>query len=352
MNTSIDPSHRQQALEAAFATIERTHGRGAIMRMDDKSRLEVETISTGSLAVDLALGVGGYPRGRLVEVYGPEASGKTTLALHAIASVQAAGGTAAFIDAEHALDPVYAAKLGVKMDELLVAQPDSGEQALEIAEVLVRSGAVEIVVVDSVAALVPQAELEGTMTDVQVGLQARLMSKAMRKLATCVSRSKAILLFINQVRHKIGVTFGSNETTSGGKALRYFASVRIDIRRIGGVKRGSEVVGNRTRIKVVKNKLAPPFRQVELDLVYGEGLSRHSELVDLGLEHKILTKNGAWYSWGEDSMGQGRDAVTARLAEEPELAGRLRVAILAMARPQAQPQVRSAAAPQQEVAVA
>ena len=344
MNPNIDPSHRQQALKAAFDTIERTHGKGAIMRMDDKTRLEVETVSSGSLGVDLALGVGGYPRGRLVEIYGPEASGKTTLALHAIASVQEAGGTAAFIDAEHALDPVYAAKLGVKMDELLVAQPDSGEQALEIAEVLVRSGAVEIVVVDSVAALVPQAELEGTMTDVQVGLQARLMSKAMRKLATCVSRSNAILLFINQVRHKIGVTFGSNETTSGGKALRYFASVRVDIRRIGGVKRGAEIIGNRTRIKIVKNKLAPPFRQVELDLIYGEGLSRNYELVDLGLKYDILGKNGAWYSWGEDSMGQGRDAVAARLAEDPDLADRLRGAVLAHINPEAKPR--------QEVAVA
>ncbi len=344
MNTNIDPTQRQEALAAAFKTIERSYGKGAIMRMDDKSRLEVETVSSGSLGVDLALGVGGYPRGRLVEVYGPEASGKTTLALHAIASVQAAGGTAAFVDAEHALDPVYAARLGVKMDELLVSQPDSGEQALEIAEVLVRSGAVELVVVDSVAALVPQAELEGTMTDVQVGLQARLMSKAMRKLATCVSRSNAILLFINQVRHKIGVTFGSNETTSGGKALRYFASVRIDIRRISGIKKGTEAVGNRTRVRVVKNKLAPPFRQVELDLIYGEGLSRPHELVDLGLQHEVLSKAGAWYSWGEDSMGQGRDAVVAMLNEQPELADRLQLAILAKARPQPQPAVEVAAA--------
>jgi recombination protein RecA len=343
MTPNIDPSHRKEALAAAFKTIERSHGKGAIMRMCDSARLEVETVSSGSLALDLALGVGGYPRGRLVEVYGPEASGKTTLALHAIASVQAAGGTAAFIDAEHALDPVYAARLGVDMDELLVAQPDCGEQALEIAEVLVRSGAVELVVVDSVAALVPQAELEGTMTDVQVGLQARLMSKAMRKLATCVSRSNAILLFINQVRHKIGVTFGSNETTSGGKALRYFASVRIDIRRVSGLKRGTELYGNRTRIKVVKNKLAPPFRQVELDLVYGEGITGTGELVDLGLEHRILSKNGSWYSWGEESMGQGKEAVATRLADEPELAARLRDAILAKARPQALEQEVAAA---------
>ncbi len=344
MNTNIDPTQRQEALAAAFRTIERAHGRGAIMRMDDKARLEVETVSSGSLSVDLALGCGGYPRGRLVEVYGPEASGKTTLALHAIASVQAAGGTAAFIDAEHALDPVYAARLGVKMEDLLVAQPDSGEQALEIAEVLVRSGAVELVVVDSVAALVPQAELEGTMTDVQVGLQARLMSKAMRKLATCVSRSNAILLFINQVRHKIGVTFGSNETTSGGKALRYFASVRVDIRRVGGIKKGTEVVGNRTRVRVVKNKLAPPFRQVELDLLYGQGISTSHELIDLGVENDILDKNGAWFSWGEERLGQGRDAVAALLQEQPELAGRLRVAILAKLRPQEARPVAEAAA--------
>ena len=342
MNPNIDPTQRQEALAAAFKTIERSYGKGAIMRMDQDSRLEVETVSSGSLGVDLALGVGGYPRGRLVEVYGPEASGKTTLALHAIASVQAAGGTAAFVDAEHALDPVYAGKLGVKMDELLVSQPDSGEQALEIAEVLVRSGAVELVVVDSVAALVPQAELEGTMTDVQVGLQARLMSKAMRKLATCVSRSNAILLFINQVRYKIGVTFGSNETTSGGKALRYFASVRIDIRRISGIKKGNDQVGNRTRIRVVKNKLAPPFRQVELDLIYGEGLSRPHELVDLGLQYQLLTKSGSWYSWGQDSLGQGRDSVVAMLNDQPDLADRLRAAILAKARPQ--PEVEVAAA--------
>ncbi len=333
MNTNIDPTQRKQALEAAFKTIERSYGKGAIMRMDQDARLEVETVSTGSLGLDLALGCGGYPRGRLVEVYGPEASGKTTLALHAIASVQAAGGTAAFVDAEHALDPVYAAKLGVKMDELLVSQPDSGEQALEIAEVLVRSGAVELVVVDSVAALVPQAELEGTMTDVQVGLQARLMSKAMRKLATCVSRSNAILLFINQVRHKIGVTFGSNETTSGGKALRYFASVRVDIRRISGLKRNGELYGNRTRIKVVKNKLAPPFRQVELDLIFGDGISKPHELVDLGLTHEVLSKSGSWYNWDEDSMGQGKEAVAARLKAEPELADRLRMAILQKVQP-------------------
>jgi len=333
MNPNIDPTQRRQALDAAFKTIEHSYGKGAIMRMDDSARHEVETVSSGSMALDLALGVGGYPRGRLMEIYGPEASGKTTLALHAIASVQAAGGTAAFIDAEHALDPVYAARLGVNMDELLLAQPDCGEQALEIAEVLVRSGAVELVVVDSVAALVPQAELEGAMNDVQVGLQARLMSKAMRKLATCVSRSNAILLFINQVRHKIGVTFGSNETTSGGKALRYFASVRIDIRRIGGIKKGTELIGNRTRIKVVKNKLAPPFRQVELDLIYGEGLSRNYELIDLGLRYEVITKNGAWYSWDEDSLGQGRDAVAAQLAEKPEMAERLAAAVLAIARP-------------------
>jgi len=328
MTLSIQDPQRREALEAAFRAIEKSFGKGAIMRMDGKTALEVEAVPTGSLGLDLALGCGGYPRGRLIEVYGPEASGKTTLALHAIASVQAHGGVAAFIDAEHALDPRYAAGLGVDMDQLLVSQPDSGEQALEIAELLVRSGAVELVVVDSVAALVPQAELDGTMTDVQVGLQARLMSKAMRKLATVVSRSKAILLFINQVRHKIGVTFGSNETTTGGKALRYFASVRLDIRRIAAVKVGEENIGNRTRVRVVKNKLAPPFRDVEFDLMYGRGISTAGELLDLALAHKIVQKAGAWFSHGEERLGQGREAARAAIEGSPELAGRLRSAVL------------------------
>jgi recombination protein RecA len=328
MTLALQDPNRREALESAFRAIEKSFGKGAIMRMDGKAALEVEAVPTGSFGLDLALGCGGYPRGRLVEVYGPEASGKTTLALHAIASVQAHGGVAAFVDAEHALDPRYAAAVGVDMDQLLVAQPDSGEQALEIAEMLVRSGAVEIVVIDSVAALVPQAELDGTMNDVQVGLQARLMSKAMRKLATVVSRSKAILLFINQVRHKIGVTFGSNETTTGGKALRYFASVRLDIRRVGGIKVGEENIGNRTKVRVVKNKLAPPFREVEFDLLYGRGISTAGELLDLALDHKIVQKNGSWFSLGEERLGQGREAARAMIEGSPELAGRLRVALV------------------------
>ncbi len=328
MNLDIDDPRRLEALDAAFKSIERAYGKGAIMRMDGDNSLAVETVSSGSLGLDLALGCGGYPRGRLVEIYGPEASGKTTLALHAIASVQAAGGVAAFIDAEHALDPSYAGALGVQVDQLLVAQPDSGEQALEIAELLVRSGAVELVVVDSVAALVPQAELDGAMTDVQVGLQARLMSKAMRKLATCVSRSNAILLFINQVRHKIGVTFGSNETTSGGRALRYFASVRVDIRRIAALKHGEKTIGNRTRIRVVKNKLAPPFRQVEADLVYGRGICQAGELIDQASAHSIVTRNGAWYSLGERSLGQGRESARAAILEDDALAEELHQAVL------------------------
>ena len=334
MTITFDNPHRQEALDAAFRAIEKSFGKGAIMRMDGSTALEVEAISTGSVGLDLALGCGGYPRGRVVEVYGPEASGKTTLALHAIASVQRAGGVAAFIDAEHALDPRYAADVGVDVKRLLVSQPDSGEQALEIAELLVRSGAVELVVVDSVAALVPQAELDGTMTDVQVGLQARLMSKAMRKLATCVSRSRAILLFINQVRHKIGVTFGSNETTTGGTALRYFASVRLDIRRIGGLKSGEETVGNRTRVRVVKNKLAPPFRQVEFDLVYGHGISTAGELIDMAVEAGLVQRSGAWYSLGEERLGQGREAVRGLIEQDASLAARLRCAVLESGRPQ------------------
>lgn len=298
------------------------------MRMDGQSIQEVEAVPTGAFSLDLALGIGGYPRGRLVEVFGPEASGKTTLALHAIASVQATGGTAAFIDAEHALDPRYAAALGVRVDRLILSQPDSGEQALEIAEVLVRSGAVDIVVVDSVAALVPQAEIEGAMNDLQVGLQARLMSKAMRKLATGVSRSHSILLFINQIRQKIGVTFGSNETTTGGVALRYFASVRLDIRRVGAVKNGEDVIGSRTRIRVVKNKLAPPFRDVEVDIVYGRGISASGDLLDLGEAHGVLQKAGSWYSMDDERLGQGRERIRALLDESPELQARLRQRIL------------------------
>lgn len=328
MNREIDPLAREEALQAAFRTIERSYGKGAVMRMDGQSIQEVEAVPTGAFSLDLALGIGGYPRGRLVEVFGPEASGKTTLALHAIASVQATGGTAAFIDAEHALDPRYAAALGVRVDRLILSQPDSGEQALEIAEVLVRSGAVDIVVVDSVAALVPQAEIEGAMNDLQVGLQARLMSKAMRKLATGVSRSHSILLFINQIRQKIGVTFGSNETTTGGVALRYFASVRLDIRRVGAVKNGEDVIGSRTRIRVVKNKLAPPFRDVEVDIVYGRGISASGDLLDLGEAHGVLQKAGSWYSMDDERLGQGRERIRALLDESPELQARLRQRIL------------------------
>ncbi len=324
MTVTPDQKLRTEALEAAFRTIERAYGKGAIMRMDGAASLEVETVSTGCPSLDLALGCGGYPRGRLLEVYGPEASGKTTMALHAIASIQDAGGTAAFIDAEHALDPRYAAALGVDVDGLLVAQPDSGEQALEIAEILVRSGAVDIVVIDSVAALVPQAEIEGTMSDLQVGLQARLMSKAMRKLATCVSRSRSILLFINQVRHKIGVSFGSNETTSGGTALRYYASVRLDIRRIGAVRSGDEIIGNRTRVKIVKNKLAPPFRSVEFDIIYGRGISVSGDLLELAEAAGALSRSGTWYSLGEERLCQGREKLRALVDESPDLQARLR----------------------------
>ena len=323
MRENKEQTNREEALSAAFHAIEKAFGKGAIMRMDGETALDVEVVSTGTLSLDLALGCGGYPRGRLVEIFGPEASGKTTLALHAIASAQALGGTAAFIDAEHALDPRYARALGVRVDELLVSQPDSGEQALEIAEMLVRSGAVDMVVIDSVAALVPQAEIDGSMADIQVGLQARMMSKAMRKLATCVSRSHAILVFINQVRHKIGVTFGSNETTSGGKALRYFASVRLDIRRIGAIRSGDEVLGNRTRIRVVKNKLAPPFRDVEVEIIYGKGISVAGDLMDLAERHGVLKRAGSWYSLGEERLGQGRERVRDLIDKDDGLRQRL-----------------------------
>jgi recombination protein RecA len=329
MHQSSEQQSRTEALESAFKTIEKSFGKGAIMWMDGSGAVEVEAISTGCLGLDIALGVGGYPCGRLVEVFGPEASGKTTLALHAIASVQKAGGTAAFIDAEHAMDPRYARALGVQLEKLLVSQPDSGEQALEIAEVLSRSGAVDIVVIDSVAALVPQSEIDGAMSDMQVGLQARLMAKAMRKLAAVVSRSNTILFFVNQVRHKIGVTFGSDETTTGGTALRYFASVRLDIRRIGALRIGDDVVGNRTRIRVVKNKLAPPFRDVEVDIVYGQGISATGDLIDLAESHGVLTRSGSWYSLGEEKLGQGRDKVRVLLEERTDLCDQIRKLVLA-----------------------
>ena len=311
---------RLKAIESALTQIERQFGKGAIMRLGKREGLAIEIIPSGSLALDLATGVGGFPRGRVVEVFGPESSGKTTLALSAIAQAQKRGGVAAFIDAEHALDADYARRLGVDIDDLLVSQPDNGEQALEIAEMLVRSNAVDIVVVDSVAALVPRAELEGEMGDSHVGLQARLMSQALRKLTAIVAKSKTCLVFINQIREKIGVMFGNPETTTGGRALKFYSSVRIDIRRIASIKEGDEVAGARARVKVVKNKVAAPFRQAEFDIDYGEGISRTGELVDLGVDHKVVTKSGAWYSYGDVRIGQGRENAKQFLRENPDLA--------------------------------
>jgi recombination protein RecA len=315
---------RKKALEAALGQIERQFGKGAIMRLGDPSVMPgIDVVSTGSLQLDVALGVGGLPRGRVVEIYGPEASGKTTLALEVIAQMQMAGGSAAFIDAEHALDPQYAAKIGVDVEELLVSQPDTGEQALEITDMIVRSGAVGVVVIDSVAALTPKAELEGDMGDTHVGLQARLMSQALRKLTANIKRSNTLVIFINQIRMKIGVMFGSPETTSGGNALKFYASVRLDIRRIGALKRGDEVVGNETRVKVVKNKVAPPFKKVEFDILYGEGISREGELIDLGVQHGLVDKSGAWYSYKGDRIGQGRDNVREFIKKNPAMAQEL-----------------------------
>ena len=319
---------RKKALSAALSQIERQFGKGAVMRMGDASAVrDVGVISTGSLSLDLALGIGGLPRGRVVEIYGPESSGKTTLTLEAVSQAQREGGTAAFIDAEHALDPQYAEKIGVNVDELLVSQPDTGEQALEIADMIVRSGAVDVVVVDSVAALTPRAELEGEMGDSHVGLQARLMSQALRKLTANIKRSNTLVIFINQIRMKIGVMFGSPETTTGGNALKFYASVRLDIRRIGTIKKGDEVVGNETRVKVVKNKLAPPFKQVVFDILYGEGISRHGELIDLGVKHGLVEKAGAWYSYGGDRIGQGRDNVRRFLVEHEDVAESINAAL-------------------------
>ncbi len=312
---------RKKALTAALSQIERQFGKGAIMRMGDTTAVkDIEVVSTGSLQLDVALGVGGLPRGRVVEIYGPESSGKTTLSLEVVAQAQKAGGAAAFIDAEHALDPGYARKIGVNVDDLLLSQPDSGEQALEIADMIVRSGAVDIIVIDSVAALTPKAELEGDMGDSHMGLQARLMSQALRKLTANIKRSNTLVIFINQIRMKIGVMFGSPETTTGGNALKFYASVRLDIRRIGSIKRGDEVVGNETRVKVVKNKVAPPFKQVEFDILYGEGISREGELIDLGVKHKIVEKSGAWYSYAGDRIGQGRDNVREYLKQHKDVA--------------------------------
>ena len=314
---------KAKALEGALSQIERQFGKGSIMRLGQQDTLSIPSIPTGSLAVDTAIGIGGFPRGRVVEVYGPESSGKTTLALSVVAGAQRSGGAAAFIDAEHALDAEYATKIGVDIDNLLVSQPDSGEQALEIAEMLVRSGAVDVVVIDSVAALVPRAELEGEMGDSHVGLQARLMSQALRKLTAIVAKSHTCLVFINQIREKIGVMFGSPETTSGGRALKFYSSVRIDIRRIAAIKDGDVVVGSRAKIKVVKNKTAAPFRQAEFDIDYGEGISRTGELVDMGVENKLVVKSGAWYSYGEVRLGQGRENAKRFLRENEDLADEL-----------------------------
>ncbi len=314
---------KKRAIETAMQQIERTYGKGAIMRFGDNSASNVESVSTGSLALDLALGIGGLPKGRIIEIYGPESSGKTTLALHVLAQAQKAGGEVAFIDAEHALDITYARALGVKVEDMLVSQPDTGEQALEITEALVRSGAIDVIVVDSVAALVPRAEIEGEMGDSFVGLHARLMSQALRKLTGAVGKTNTIVIFINQLREKVGVMYGNPEVTTGGRALKFYASVRIDVRRIEALKNGSEIIGNRTRAKVVKNKMAPPFREAEFDIMYGEGISLLGELVDLGVKLGLVQKSGSWYSMGETRIGQGRDAAKQYLKNNPEIADRL-----------------------------
>ncbi|BCV21167.1 protein RecA [Moorella sp. Hama-1] len=321
-------TEKQRALENALSQIERHFGKGSIMRLGETgARLNVDAIATGALPLDLALGVGGLPRGRVVEIFGPESSGKTTVALHVIAEAQRAGGTAAFIDAEHALDPVYAHNMGVDTDNLLVSQPDTGEQALEIAEALVRSGAIDVIVIDSVAALVPRAELEGEMGDAHVGLQARLMSQALRKLAGIISKSRTVAIFINQLREKVGVLFGSPETTPGGRALKFYASVRLDVRKIEQLKAGTEIIGSRTRVKVVKNKVAPPFRQAEFDIIYGRGIDREGCLLDMGVDLDIVKKSGAWYSLGEDRLGQGREAAKDFLKEHADLANAIEAQI-------------------------
>jgi recombination protein RecA len=320
-------SDRQAALEMALKQIEKQFGKGSIMKLGEQTERQISTISSGSLALDIALGVGGYPRGRIIETYGPESSGKTTVALHAIAEVQANGGQAAFIDAEHALDPIYAQKLGVNIDELLLSQPDTGEQGLEIAEALVRSGAIDIIVIDSVAALVPKAEIEGEMGDAHVGLQARLMSQALRKLSGAINKSKTIAIFINQIREKVGVMFGNPETTPGGRALKFYSTVRLEVRRAEQLKQGNDIVGNKTKIKVVKNKVAPPFRQADVDIMYGEGISKEGEILDIGSELDIVQKSGAWYSYNEERLGQGRENAKIFLKENKEIRNEIKNAI-------------------------
>ena len=336
---------KQRALSLALGQIEKQYGKGAIMRLGESQIADIPVIPTGSLALDAALGVGGMPRGRIVEIYGPEASGKTTLALHVIASAQRGGGEAAFVDAEHALDPSYARKLGVNLDDLLISQPDSGEQALEITDVLVRSGALDVVVVDSVAALVPQAEIDGDMGEPQMGLQARLMSQAMRKLTGIVHKTKTCVIFVNQIRQKIGVFFGNPETTTGGNALKFYASVRLDIRRLDAIKSGQEVVGNRTRVKIVKNKVAPPFRQVEFDIMYGNGICRAGELLDLAVQREIVQKSGAWFAYSGERIGQGRDNARLYLEEHPEIGAAIEAQVRqALSMPQAASETLAAAA--------
>ena len=336
-------SDKQKALETCMAQIERTYGKGSIMRLGENTGIVVEAIPTGSLSLDLALGIGGVPKGRIVEIYGPESSGKTTLALHVIAEAQKRGGEVAFVDAEHALDPTYARALGVKVEDMLIAQPDTGEQALEITEALVRSGAIDVVVVDSVAALTPRAEIEGDMGDSHVGLLARLMSQALRKLAGSIAKTNCIVIFINQLREKVGVVYGNPEVTTGGRALKFYSSVRIDVRRTESLKNGSEIIGNRTRARVVKNKVAPPFKEAEFDIMYGEGISKVGELVDLGVKLDLLQKSGSWFAMGETRLGQGRDAVKQYLKENPEVAERIEADIRANAYKLMSSQARAAA---------
>jgi len=345
--------NKQKALSAALSQIEKQFGKGSVMRMGDGTAIrDIEAISTGSIGLDVALGIGGLPRGRVVEIYGPESSGKTTLTLQVVAECQKMGGTAAFVDAEHALDPDYAGKLGVNVDELLVSQPDTGEQALEITDMLVRSSAVDIVIIDSVAALTPKAEIEGDMGDHHVGLQARLMSQALRKLTGNIKRSNTLVIFINQIRMKIGVMFGNPETTTGGNALKFYSSVRLDIRRTGAIKKGDEVLGNETRVKVVKNKVAPPFKQAEFDILYGEGISRHGEIIDLGVKLDIVDKAGAWYSYNGDRIGQGKDNVRNFLKENPTISDEIETRIRAHMLPKLGVQLKAAEADKAELAEA